>query len=87
MRPSDLDKYKVCSPLYFLLLGFFCFVVCVCVCLIADHVNADFQCLQIPDQCRLDLTKADEEVGHNLLKEEFIKKNPAWIKELELMVL
>ena len=32
------------------------------------------------------MTQKDIETGQNLLKEEFITKNPAWCKELERML-
>lgn len=40
----------------------------------------------IPDQCRLAMTEHDIKTGKELLEEDFIKKNEAWYKELELMV-
>jgi len=36
--------------------------------------------LQIPDQCRLPMTATDIKTGTELMKEEFIKSNPAWLK-------
>jgi hypothetical protein len=39
----------------------------------------------IPDQCRLPMTPGDLKVGAELLKEEFITSNPAWVKELQAM--
>jgi len=41
---------------------------------------------KIPDQCRLEMTEHDIKTGKDLLEEEFIQKNPAWMKELELML-
>lgn len=41
---------------------------------------------KIPQQCRLPMTEADIKMGRSLLEAEFIKKNPAWVKELELML-
>jgi meiotic recombination protein SPO11 len=32
------------------------------------------------------MTEQDIKTGKDLLKEEFIKKNPSWVKELELML-
>lgn len=32
------------------------------------------------------MTEADLKAGRELLNEEFITKNPAWVKELELML-
>lgn len=40
----------------------------------------------IPEQCRLPMTEHDIKTGKELLEEDFIKKNPEWYKELELMV-
>ena len=40
----------------------------------------------LPEQCRLDMTENDIKTGKELLKEDFIKKNPEWMKELEIMV-
>lgn len=40
----------------------------------------------IPERCRLPMTEHDIKTGKELLQEEFIKKNPAWYRELELMV-
>ncbi len=40
----------------------------------------------LPDQCRLDMTENDIKTGKELLKEDFIQKNPEWMKELEIMV-
>ena len=39
----------------------------------------------IPEQCRLPMTPGDLKVGQELLKEDFIRANPAWVKELETM--
>lgn len=36
--------------------------------------------MQIPDQCRLPMTATDIKTGTELMKEEFIKSNPAWLK-------
>eukprot|EP00743_Colponemidia_sp_Colp-15_P004840 GILK01005215.1.p1 GENE.GILK01005215.1~~GILK01005215.1.p1 ORF type:complete len:523 (+),score=119.06 GILK01005215.1:43-1569(+) len=40
----------------------------------------------IPDQCRLKLTEHDIKTGKELLQEDFIKKNPVFVEELELML-
>jgi hypothetical protein len=50
------------------------------VCFIRNDV------LYFDEQCRLDMTEADMETGRLLLQEEFIKRNPAWTQELELML-
>ncbi len=47
---------------------------------------SDLDKYNIPPQCRLEMTESDVKTGKELLEEEFIKKNPAWYKELELMV-
>jgi len=47
---------------------------------------SDLDRLQIPEQCRLKMTEEDVKCGLNLLQEDFIKKNPQWIKELEWMI-
>ncbi len=40
----------------------------------------------MPAQVRLPMTEYDIKTGKELLEEEFIQKNPAWMAELELMV-
>jgi len=47
---------------------------------------SDLDRLQIPEQCRLKMTEEDVKCGRNLLNEDFIKKNPKWVKELEWMI-
>jgi meiotic recombination protein SPO11 len=47
---------------------------------------SDLDRYNIPEQCRLPLTDHDIKTGKELLEEEFIKKNPDWYRELELMV-
>jgi meiotic recombination protein SPO11 len=47
---------------------------------------SDLNKFDLPDQCRLDMTENDIKTGKELLKEDFIQKNPEWMKELELMV-
>ena len=47
---------------------------------------SDLDRYKIPEQCRLDMTQADIDMGEKLLKEEFIQKNPEWMKELQLML-
>jgi meiotic recombination protein SPO11 len=46
---------------------------------------SDLDRYNIPEQCRLPMTEHDLETGRSLLKEEFIKQNPEWVRELELM--
>lgn len=47
---------------------------------------SDLEKYGIPERCRLPMTEHDIKTGKELLQEDFIKKNPAWYKELELMV-
>lgn len=47
---------------------------------------SDLDRFHIPEQCRLEMTAADIETGKELLEEDFIKANPAWVAELELML-
>ena len=41
---------------------------------------------KITEQCRLKMTENDIKTGKELLKEDFIRKNKEWTKELEIMV-
>ena len=47
---------------------------------------SDLKKYKIPEQCHLDMTEKDIETGKQLMKEEFIQKNPKWMKELEMML-
>jgi meiotic recombination protein SPO11 len=47
---------------------------------------SDLDRYSIPDACRLPMSERDIKTGRELLKEEFIRKNPAWTAELELML-
>jgi len=47
---------------------------------------SDLDRYNIPEECRLPMTPKDIERGQELLKEDFIRKNPAWVKELVLML-
>ena len=47
---------------------------------------SDFERYALPDQCRLPMSDKDIKTGQEMLKEEFILKNPEWVKELELML-
>jgi meiotic recombination protein SPO11 len=47
---------------------------------------SDLDTYDIPEQCRLPLTEHDIKTGKELLEEDFIRKNPDWYRELELMV-
>jgi meiotic recombination protein SPO11 len=46
----------------------------------------DLDKYKIPEQCRLPMTDQDIKTGKDLLEEDFIKKDPNWIRELQLMV-
>lgn len=47
---------------------------------------SDLDKYNLPAQCRLPLTDTDRKMGEELLKEEFIQKNPEWVKELKIML-
>jgi meiotic recombination protein SPO11 len=47
---------------------------------------SDLDKYNLPEQCRLDMTENDIKTGLELMKEDFIMKNPKWMKELEIMV-
>ena len=47
---------------------------------------SDLNKYDLPDQCRLDMTDKDIKTGNELMEEDFIKKNPEWMKELKIMV-
>jgi meiotic recombination protein SPO11 len=47
---------------------------------------SDLNKFDLPEQCRLDMTENDIKTGKELMKEDFIQKNPEWMKELEIMV-
>ena len=47
---------------------------------------SDLDKYNLPEQCRLPMTEADKKLGRDLLEEPFVKKNPEWVKELELML-
>ncbi|VEU41170.1 unnamed protein product [Pseudo-nitzschia multistriata] len=47
---------------------------------------SDLDKYDLPDQCRLDMTESDIKTGKELMTEDFIQKNPMWMKELEIMV-
>lgn len=47
---------------------------------------SDLDKYDIPEQCRLPMSATNIKTGKELLEEDFIKKNPAWHKELEIMV-
>ncbi|KAK9798157.1 hypothetical protein WJX73_001152 [Symbiochloris irregularis] len=47
---------------------------------------SDLDRFNIPQQCRLPMTEEDIKTGKKLMEEDFIKANPEWVKELEIMV-
>ncbi|KAH6798778.1 Spo11/DNA topoisomerase VI [Perilla frutescens var. frutescens] len=47
---------------------------------------SDLDKYKIPEQCRLPMTEQDIKTGKDLLEEDFVKKNPGWVEELNLMV-
>jgi len=47
---------------------------------------SDLNRYNLPEQCRLTMTDSDIKTGKEMLKEDFIQKNPEWMKELEIMV-
>ena len=47
---------------------------------------SDLKKYKIPARCRLPMTDRDIETGEQMLKEDFIIKNPEWHKELQLMI-
>jgi meiotic recombination protein SPO11 len=47
---------------------------------------SDLDRFNIPQQCRLPMTDEDIRTGKKLLEEDFVKANPDWVKELEIMV-
>jgi len=47
---------------------------------------SDLDKYDLPDQCRLDMTESDIKTGKEMMQEEFIQKNPKWMKELQIMV-
>ena len=47
---------------------------------------SDFKRYSLPEQCLLPLSEKDIKVAQDMLKEDFIQKNPSWVAELELML-
>ena len=47
---------------------------------------SDLDKYNIPMQCRLEMSEHDVKTGKELLNEDFVKANPAWHRELEMMV-
>ncbi|XWS66953.1 hypothetical protein CRYUN_Cryun05aG0244400 [Craigia yunnanensis] len=52
----------------------------------SDPYGLKIVCLRIREQCRLPMTEQDIKTGKDLLEEDFVKKNPGWVEELNLMV-
>lgn len=50
------------------------------------HTCMQSRRFNIPEQCRLPMTEEDLKTGRKMLEEDFIKANPAWVAELELML-
>ncbi|RMZ54489.1 hypothetical protein APUTEX25_002065 [Auxenochlorella protothecoides] len=46
---------------------------------------SDLDRFSIPEQCRLPMTEEDIKTGRKLLEEDFVKANPDWVRELQLM--
>lgn len=47
---------------------------------------SDLDKYNIPEQCRLAMSEQDIKTGKDMLEEDFVKKNPGWVEELNLMV-
>jgi len=47
---------------------------------------SDLDKYRIPLQCRLEMTEHDIRTGKELLNEDFVKANPEWHAELQIMV-
>jgi len=47
---------------------------------------SDLEKYKIPQQCRLEMSEHDIKEGKQLLQEDFVKANPKWQAELEMMV-
>jgi len=47
---------------------------------------SDLDKLNVPERCRLKMTETDIKTGQDLLKEDFITQNQAWVEELEWMI-
>jgi meiotic recombination protein SPO11 len=64
------------------------FTICYCgrLSLRLGVRPSDLDKYKIPQQCRLEMTEHDIKTGKELLEEEFIQKNPDWMRELQIMV-
>ena len=47
---------------------------------------SDLDRYNIPEQCRLPMTEHDIKTGKEMMQEDFIASNEAWLRELELMI-
>ena len=47
---------------------------------------SDLDKFKIPEQCRLDMSAKDIETGQHMLNEDFVKQNPEWVKEINIML-
>jgi len=47
---------------------------------------SDLDRYNIPEQCRLAMTENDIKTGKAMLQEDWVQKNPEWVKELNLMI-
>ena len=47
---------------------------------------SDLEKYNIPQQCRLAMKETDIKTGRDMLEEDYIKKNPLWHQELQLML-
>ena len=47
---------------------------------------SDLDRYNIPEQCRLAMTENDIKTGKAMLQEDWVQKNPEWVKELSLMI-
>uniref|UniRef100_A0A7S3LSR4 DNA topoisomerase (ATP-hydrolyzing) n=1 Tax=Aplanochytrium stocchinoi TaxID=215587 RepID=A0A7S3LSR4_9STRA len=47
---------------------------------------SDLDRYNIPEQCRLPMTENDIKTGKAMLQEDWVQKNPEWVKELDLMI-
>uniref|UniRef100_A0A7S0V3E1 DNA topoisomerase 6 subunit A n=1 Tax=Polytomella parva TaxID=51329 RepID=A0A7S0V3E1_9CHLO len=47
---------------------------------------SDLDIFNIPAQCRLPMSEEDIRTGKKLLEEDFIRANPEWVAEMELML-
>lgn len=80
VRPSDLDKYKVRPCRARIKRHFQVAMLALYSSLHSRRLSLLCVTLQIPEQCRLPMTANDIKMGQELMAEDFIKANPAWVK-------